>query len=172
MGMLRLAAFIAAILVGCAHGAPPTRAYADVNGVHPHLVRKLVTSGSNVDDEGLSPPKSGELKPDQLPKMFEEQYDKVSPDGPHHYAAFINRVAAMWRKYPYVPRSKLAEIRCATLIIMGDRDFYSVEVAHHIAQAIPDAQLMIVPGTGHGTFRQRPELMNLAVLEFRDAPLK
>jgi pimeloyl-ACP methyl ester carboxylesterase len=29
---------------------------------------------------------------------------------------------------------------------------------------------MIVPGTGHGTFRQRPELMNLELLEFLDAP--
>ena len=139
---------------------------------HPKLVRKLVTSGSNVDDEGLPPPKSGELKPEQLPKMFQDQYDRVSPDGPLHYAAFINRVAAMWRRYPYVERSKLGEIRCPTLIIMGDRDFYSVEVAQHIARSIPGAQLMIVPGTGHGTFRQRPGLMNLAVLEFLDAPLK
>lgn len=52
---------------------------------------------------------------------------------------------------------------------MGDHDFYPVEVALHIAQAIPGAQLMIVPGTGHGTFTQRPELMHLAVLEFLDS---
>ena len=139
---------------------------------HPGLVRKLVTSGSNVDAEGLPPPKSGPLEPGQLPKMFQEQYDRVSPDGPQHYAAFINRVAAMWRKYPYVERSRLGEIRCPTLIMMGDHDFYSIEVAHHLAQAIPGAQVMIVPGAGHGTFRERPKLVNLAVLEFLDAPLK
>jgi len=44
-----------------------------------------------------------------------------------------------------------------------------VEVGQHIAQAIPGAQLMIVPGAGHGTFMQRPELMNLAVLQFLDS---
>ena len=139
---------------------------------HPQLVRKLVTSGANVDGEGLPPPKTGEIKPEQLPKMFEEEYDKVSPDGPQHYVAFINRVVAMWRKYPYVERSRLAEIRCPTLIIVGDRDFFPVEVAEHIRQAISGAQLMVVPGTGHGTFRERPQLVDLAVLEFLDAPEK
>ena len=136
---------------------------------HPRLVRKLVTSGANVDGEGLPPPKTGEVKPEQIPKMFRDDYEKLSPDGPGHYVAFINRVASMWRRYPYVERSRLAAIRCPTLIIMGDHDFFPVEVGLHIAQAIPGAQLMIVPGTGHGTFTQRPELMNLAVLEFLDS---
>ncbi len=137
---------------------------------HPQLVRKLVTSGSNVDREGLPPPKSGEVTPEQLPKMFRDEYERVSPDGPQHYRVFINRVAAMWRKYPYVERSKLASIGCPTLIMVGDHDFFPVEVADHIAKAIPGAQLMVVPGAGHGTFRDNPELVHLAVLQFLDAP--
>jgi len=48
---------------------------------HPSLVRRLVTSGSNVDGEGLPPPKTGEVKPEQLPKMFHDDYEKLSPDG-------------------------------------------------------------------------------------------
>jgi len=136
---------------------------------HPSLVRRLVTSGANVDGEGLPPPKTGEVTPEQVPKMFRDDYEKLSPDGPQHYVAFINRVAAMWRKYPYVERSKLAGIRCPTLIILGDHDFFPVEVGQHIAHAIPGAQLMVVPGAGHGTFIQRPELVNLAVLQFLDS---
>jgi len=136
---------------------------------HPSVVRRLVTSGANVDDEGLPPPKTGEVTPEQVPKMFRDDYEKLSPDGPQHYVAFINRVAAMWRKYPYVERSKLAGIRCPTLIILGDHDFFPVEVGQHIAHAIPGDQLMVVPGAGHGTFIQRPELVNLAVLQFLDS---
>jgi pimeloyl-ACP methyl ester carboxylesterase len=136
---------------------------------HPSLVRRLLTSGSNVDGEGLPPPKTGEVKPEQIPKMFQDDYEMLSPDGPQHYGAFINRVVAMWRKYPYVERSKLAGIRCSTLIILGDHDFFPVEVGQHIAHAIPGAQLMVVPGAGHGTFKERPELMNLAVLQFLDS---
>jgi pimeloyl-ACP methyl ester carboxylesterase len=137
---------------------------------HPQLVRRLVTSGSNVDPEGLPPPKADEVKPEQLPQMFRDEYERVSPDGPQHYPVFVKRVAAMWRRYPYVERSKLAGIHCPTLIIVGDHDFIPVEPALHIAQAIPGAQLMVVPGAGHGTFINKPELMNLAVLEFLDAP--
>src|SRR6266446_5376901 len=88
---------------------------------HPSLVRRLVTSGANVDGEGLPPPKTGEVKPEQVPKMFRDDYEELSPDGPQHYVAFINRVAAMWRRYPYVERGKLAGIRCPTLIILGDQ---------------------------------------------------
>jgi pimeloyl-ACP methyl ester carboxylesterase len=137
---------------------------------HPQLVRRLVTSGSNVDQEGLPPPEADEVKPEELPKMFRDEYGKVSPDGPQYFPVFVKRVSAMWRTYPYVERSKLAGIHCPTLIIVGDHDFMPVEPALHIAQAIPGAQLMVVPGAGHGTFVIRPELMNLAVLEFLDAP--
>jgi pimeloyl-ACP methyl ester carboxylesterase len=91
---------------------------------HPRLVRRLVTSGANVDGEGMPPPRS-ELRPEDLPPFFQEAYAKFSPD--------------------FIPQ----------------------EQAMRLAQAIPGAQLMIVPGTGHGTFLQRPELMNLALLEFR-----
>jgi pimeloyl-ACP methyl ester carboxylesterase len=31
---------------------------------------------------------------------------------------------------------------------------------------LPHGQLFVVPGTGHGTFQMRPELVNLAVGEF------
>jgi pimeloyl-ACP methyl ester carboxylesterase len=39
-----------------------------------------------------------------------------------------------------------------------------------MAKAIPGAQLMVVPGAGHGTFLDRPEMVNLAMLELVEAP--
>lgn len=137
---------------------------------HPRLVRRLVASGANVDQEGYPPPKTGEIKPEDLPRFFQEEYERVSPDGPQHYPVFLNRLAKMWRSYPYLERSRLKEIRCPTLIVAGDQDFIPQAQTLHIAKEIPGAQLMIVPGAGHGTFRQRPALMNLALLEFLDAP--
>src|SRR5882762_7536989 len=43
---------------------------------HPSLVRRLVTSGANVDGEGLPPPKTGEVTPEQVPKMFRDDYEE------------------------------------------------------------------------------------------------
>jgi pimeloyl-ACP methyl ester carboxylesterase len=48
---------------------------------HPPLVRRLVTSGTNVDDEGVPPPRKAELEPTDLPAFFREAYEKYSPDG-------------------------------------------------------------------------------------------
>ena len=138
---------------------------------HPGLVRRLVTSGANVDDEGIQP-RASELKPEDLPRFFQEEYAKASPDGPQHFPLLLNRVAKMWHSYPYLERARLAQIRCPVLIIAGDHDFTPQQQTIHIAQAIPGAQLMIVPGAGHDTFRARAELVNLALLEFLDAPAK
>ncbi|MGB9455060.1 MAG: alpha/beta hydrolase [Bryobacteraceae bacterium] len=50
----------------------------------------------------------------------------------------------------------------------GDRDFTSVEEAAMIFHSIPGAQLCILPGVGHGTFRDRPEWLNPIILDFLD----
>src|SRR5438105_3206799 len=45
---------------------------------HPQLVRRLVTSGTNVDDEGVPPRRKAELEPADLPAFFREAYEKYS----------------------------------------------------------------------------------------------
>jgi len=52
---------------------------------------------------------------------------------------------------------------------VGEEGFFPGAAGQHIDHAIPGAQLMVVPGAGHGTFMQRPELMNMAVLQFLDS---
>ena len=43
-----------------------------------------------------------------------------------------------------------------------------VEVAHIHAmhRALPDAQLAIVPGTGHGLLADKPDLCNRMIIDF------
>jgi pimeloyl-ACP methyl ester carboxylesterase len=54
--------------------------------------------------------------------------------------------------------------------VAGDHDFTSIEETTEIFRGLPHAQLFLVPGTGHGTFRDRPQLVNLAVAEFLNPP--
>jgi pimeloyl-ACP methyl ester carboxylesterase len=51
----------------------------------------------------------------------------------------------------------------------GDHDFTSVEANAEIFRDLPRGQLIIVPASGHGTFKSRPELVNLAIREFPDS---
>jgi pimeloyl-ACP methyl ester carboxylesterase len=56
------------------------------------------------------------------------------------------------------------------MVVAGDHDFTSVEATAEIFRSLPHGELFLVPGTGHGTFQSRPELVNLAVKEFLDGP--
>jgi pimeloyl-ACP methyl ester carboxylesterase len=64
----------------------------------------------------------------------------------------------------------LAAIQAPVLVIAGDRDFSSIEETAELYRGLRKAQLFIVPGSGHGTFSDRPELVNLAIRQFLDAP--
>jgi len=47
--------------------------------------------------------------------------------------------------------------------ILGSGDLAK---ALQIYRNLPRGQLLILPGTGHGTMMERPELVNLAIREF------
>jgi pimeloyl-ACP methyl ester carboxylesterase len=64
-------------------------------------------------------------------------------------------------------RRRLGEIRCPTLIVAGGRDTTVPRAsADLLRRRIPDARLVVVPGSGHATPYDRPALFNQLVLEF------
>lgn len=75
----------------------------------------------------------------------------------------------MWSKPGWgLSRPELATIKAPVLLFFGDRDFTSLEEAAMIFHTIPGAQLWVVPGVGHGTFRARPDWLNPVILDFLD----
>jgi len=61
----------------------------------------------------------------------------------------------------------LPRIRVPTLLIWGEQDVRSpLRVAHQFERAIPDAQLVVIPGAGHASNLERPDEFNRAVREF------
>jgi pimeloyl-ACP methyl ester carboxylesterase len=64
-------------------------------------------------------------------------------------------------------REDLRRIRAPTLIIHGDRDrFFPVAVPVDLFGLLPNAELCLLPATGHGVQRERPEWFNAIVLDF------
>jgi proline iminopeptidase len=57
-----------------------------------------------------------------------------------------------WELPGYDLLPKLRGLRIPTLVITGDHDFIPVEVAEHIAQAIPDTRLVTLKDCGHFTY--------------------
>jgi len=64
-------------------------------------------------------------------------------------------------------RDLLPSIAVPTLLIWGELDARSpLSVARRFEQAIPDAKLVVIPGAGHVSNVEQPELFNAAVREF------
>ena len=66
--------------------------------------------------------------------------------------------------YDLLPR--LRALRIPTLVIAGDRDFIPVEIAAHIARAIPDARLVTLKNCGHFSYLECPTDVRRAIDQF------
>lgn len=149
---------------------------------HPDLVHRLVISGANIRAD-LSPEEKqrSQWSPQQLdahlremaarlPPWFLPDYAKVSPDGPDHWMKLLAKCYDMWLQPVVIEPADLKKISIPVLVMAGDHDFTSVEENAEIFRDLPRGQLIIVPASGHGTFKSRPELVNLAIREFLDQP--
>ncbi|MGZ4333972.1 MAG: alpha/beta fold hydrolase [Gaiellaceae bacterium] len=61
----------------------------------------------------------------------------------------------------------LQSLAVPTLVVVGERDKPDfLAIAQHLGEAIPDAELAIVPGAGHLVGLDEPEELNALLLEF------
>ena len=56
-----------------------------------------------------------------------------------------------------------------TLLLVGEHDFIPVELSARIAEAVPGASLSVLPGCGHFTFLEAPELVFEEIARFYGA---
>jgi pimeloyl-ACP methyl ester carboxylesterase len=64
-------------------------------------------------------------------------------------------------------RDVLSRINVPTLLIWGEEDARSpLYVARQFEDAVPDAEVLVIPGAGHCSTLERPEQVNAAILEF------
>jgi len=65
---------------------------------------------------------------------------------------------------PVTPR--LSEIRVPTLVVVGEADTPFLRPARVLAEGIPNAQLVVIPGCGHSPHLEEPEAFNRALRDF------
>ncbi len=88
---------------------------------------------------------------------------ELGPADPIAFAKVARCMGNLFHK-PLTPR--LAEIRCPTLIIVGEKDFLGAGGSVILSRRIARAQLHIVPERGHGIFREDPDGFNALVEGF------
>ncbi|MEO6876652.1 MAG: alpha/beta hydrolase [Opitutaceae bacterium] len=146
---------------------------------HPALVRRLVISGADLGS-GLTSEKLAQLTrastvdiAARLPPMLKnwrEDYGRVSPDGIEHWETLLHKDWQLWLKPVILNPAELKQINIPVLVMAGDHDVISAEDTLEIFHGLPHGQLAILPATGHGTFLQRPELVNELIRTFLAEP--
>jgi pimeloyl-ACP methyl ester carboxylesterase len=63
----------------------------------------------------------------------------------------------------------LATIRVPTLVIVGDQDQPFLAPSEYMAKKIPGARLEVIPGAGHSSNLDQPEIFNRVLRDFLDA---
>jgi pimeloyl-ACP methyl ester carboxylesterase len=82
--------------------------------------------------------------------------------------AFVRQTKAIMTRPD--SRPLLSEIRCPTLMLVGDGDELTPpELAKEIAAGISGAKLVVVPGCGHLSTIEQPEAVNAAMIDWLNA---
>ncbi|MEJ0032771.1 MAG: alpha/beta hydrolase [Bacteroidota bacterium] len=75
-------------------------------------------------------------------------------------------------KHPNIPTIELSKISIPALIMSGDDDLIRPQHILEIYQAIPKANLAVLPGATHFALGEEPELFNYMVARFLSSPFK
>jgi pimeloyl-ACP methyl ester carboxylesterase len=131
----------------------------------PELVKRLVMISGGFD-------KSGEAAPDmefdsaEVVEFLGPAYGEVSPDGEAHFPVVAGKIGEMARNEPHVDVAELSRITARSLVVYADDDLMTLSHAIAMYDALPDAELAIVPGTSHFLTQEKPHLVNALLLDF------
>jgi pimeloyl-ACP methyl ester carboxylesterase len=115
----------------------------------PELVRALVFSAGVFHHDGWTP---GAIDlDDEMVAFFTDYWGAVAPDGREHFPVVKAKLDRMHREEPTLTVADLAGYPGPALVMVGDRDD-EIHVEHTFAlyRGLPDAQLAVLRGTGHG----------------------
>ena len=142
---------------------------------HPRLVASLILVGTYAGWKGSLPE-------EEIRVRVAADFDSTPPglfagEPPARFVPLLDAIDAAVRAESVKrqislmaeidQRDLLPRIAVPTLLIWGELDARSpLRVARQFEQAIPDAELVVIPGAGHVTNLERPEQFNAAVREF------
>jgi pimeloyl-ACP methyl ester carboxylesterase len=130
---------------------------------HPDRVDKLVLISGAFHRDGMILRPTADAEP---PPQLVAAYAEVSPDGAEHFPVVIGKIARSIDEEPGLAAADLKDVTCPTLVMAGDDDIVTLEHTIELYRGLPNAQLVIVPGTSHLLLFEKPELCARLVTDF------
>jgi pimeloyl-ACP methyl ester carboxylesterase len=131
----------------------------------PEAVKRLVMISGGYNTSGAAQP-DVELDVDQLVGFLGKAYGEVSPDGEAHFPVVAAKIAELAKAEPNLDVSELANIKHRSLVMFADDDLMTLTHAVEMYDALPHAELAIVPGASHFLTSEKPHLVNAIILDF------
>ena len=131
----------------------------------PELVKRLVLISSGFNKSGEAMPDM-EWNVDASADFLAPAYGEVSPDGIDHFMVVATKIGEMAAKEPTLQASDLTKVKTRTLLVASDDDIMTLPHIVEMYDALPNAELAIVPGTSHFLTQEKPHLVNAIVLDF------
>ncbi len=120
----------------------------------PDLVKRVIAVGANFHFNGLMPMAQFDTSSEGY-EQWAQKYAQLSPDGLEHAASVLEKTMAMFASEPTLSASDLSTLTRPVLVMSGDDDLITLEHTCALYQALPNAQLAIVPGTSHAVLKER-----------------
>jgi pimeloyl-ACP methyl ester carboxylesterase len=140
--------------------------YMTIN--NPKRVRKLIVSGANYNASGILD-EFTELLKNATPEIFQNDYfNKLSPDGPDHWPAVMQKLKKMWLTEPNISDEELHSILKPTLIIVGDHDLIKINHTVELFKKIDNSNLLVVPNASHEVLSEKTEFVFPIIFDFID----
>jgi pimeloyl-ACP methyl ester carboxylesterase len=102
--------------------------------------------------------------------QWAQRFGENSPDGPQHARVVEEKTRVMTFSQPTLTTEDLATISVPTLVMAGDDDVASLWHTCSMYEAIPGAQLAIVPGTSHMLLKERTKESVRIIEHFLSSP--
>ena len=131
----------------------------------PELVNRLVMISGGYDRSGEAMPEM-ELDVDQVGQFLGPAYGEVSPDGEAHFPVVAAKIGEMMKTEPHLDVAELANVTQRSLVMFSDDDLMTLTHAVDMYDALPNAELAVVPGTSHFLTQEKPDLVNTIMLDF------
>ena len=131
----------------------------------PELVNRLVLISGGFNKSGDAVPDAG-WDVDQIFEFLGPSYGEVSPDGIDHFKVVATKIGEMAAVEPTLQASELGRVPHRTLVMFSDDDLVTMAHVVETYDALPNAELAVVPGTSHFLTQEKPHLVNAIVLDF------
>jgi pimeloyl-ACP methyl ester carboxylesterase len=136
----------------------------------PDLLRRVVLVGANFHHDGLVP--MPEFTPaSQGFAEFAKDFATRSPDGIAHAAAVVEKSLLLVKTQPTLSVEELRGVSVPVLVMSGDDDVARLDHTVALYEAIPAAQLAVLPGASHGVLKEQTKVCVRMITRFFLGPV-